>query len=215
MIAAAVASVVPDILEVVRSAEAEPDPTEVARITVQTDVDASTVDDLYQMYVAAFQILTNRAAVQHVLPRETFEADMHAPSINKIIAWDGAGQALGLATLTTDLASDHLISEAFYAERFPQAHAHQQLWYQGYLLVRPDAQRGGVLARLVRTIVSHVSAAGGVVAFDVCRFNDDTYKYAQVLGLMARRLRPSTIETVDVQSFYAVTFPPGEAVAAG
>ena len=192
----------------------EVDLSEVAKVTVQADMDVRTLDALYGMYVAAFDVLHARAAVQHIMPRSTFDDDMHAPGINKIIAWDCNGNALGLATLTSDLSTDHLVSEKFYAGRFPEAHGRQQLWYLGYLLIRPDAQRSGVLARLVRTVVSHVDAAGGVVAFDVCKYNDDTYDFARILGVMARRLRSSSIETVDVQSFYAVSFPPGAVVPA-
>jgi hypothetical protein len=55
--------------------------------------------------------------------------------------------------------------------------------------------------------VAHVSAAGGVVAFDVCKFNDDTFKFAQICAVLARRIRPSAIATIDVQTYYAVSFP--------
>jgi GNAT superfamily N-acetyltransferase len=182
-------------------------PTDVARVTVEVTVTGDTADDLYDMYRAAFVPLHSRAALGHLLPRDKFDEGLLAPTINKIIAWDHKDRAIGMTTLTSDLTTEH-ISEYFYAERFPEEYARGELFYLGYLLVRPDAQRGGVLAHLVKTVVSYISAAGGVVAFDVCKFNDDTFKFAQICALLARRIRPSSITAIDVQTYYAVSFPP-------
>lgn len=182
-------------------------PGDVARSSVHQHVDGLAADDIYDMYLAAFVPLHSRAALGHLLTRRKFDETLTAPTINKIIAWDHKDRAIGMATLTTDLSTE-AISEVFYAERFPEQYASGDLFYLGFLLVRPDAQRGGVLAELVQSCISHVSDRGGVIAFDVCRFNDETFKFAQICALMARRVRPSSIETIDVQTYYAVTFPP-------
>jgi hypothetical protein len=182
-------------------------PGDVARVTIESTVTGLDADDLYDMYRAAFLPLHSRAAFGHLLPRSEFDSELTAPTVSKIIAWDHKDRAIGMATLTTDLTTEP-VSEWFYADRFPEEYARHELFYLGFLLVRPDAQRGGVLAALVRTVVSQVSEAGGVVAFDVCKFNDDTFKFAEVCALLARRIRPCSIATVDVQTFYAVSFPP-------
>jgi GNAT superfamily N-acetyltransferase len=183
------------------------EPGDVARVTVELAVTGEAADDLYEMYRAAFLPLHSRAAFGHLLPREEFDRELVAPTVNKIIAWDHMDRAIGMATLTTDLNTEP-VSEWFYADRFPEEYARNDLYYLGFLLVRPDAQRGGVLAAMVRTVVSHVGDAGGIVAFDVCKFNDDTFKFAEICALLARRIRPCSISTVDVQTFYAVSFPP-------
>jgi GNAT superfamily N-acetyltransferase len=109
--------------------------------------------------------------------------------------------------LTTDLSTED-VSEVFYAERFPEEYARGELFYLGFLLVRPDAQRGGVLVELMKALVAQMSDRGGVVAFDVCRFNDETFRFAQTCATLVRRMRPSSIQTVDVQTYYAVSLPP-------
>jgi GNAT superfamily N-acetyltransferase len=196
-----------DKLEVVHESPSDSTPCDVARVTIETYVEGLAADDLYDMYCASFVPLHSRTALGHLLTRHKFDEVLQAPTVEKIIALDHKDRAVGLATLTTDLSTD-ILSEVFYAERFPEQYARGDLYYLGFLLVRPDARRGGVFAELVKSVVSHVGDQGGVVAFDVCRFNDETFKFAQVCALLARRIRPSSTETLDVQSFYAVTFPP-------
>lgn len=181
-------------------------PGDVSHVSVEQIVGGQTADDLYEMYRAAFIPLHSRAAFGHLLPRAEFNASLQAPTVNKLIAWDHKGRPVGMTTLTTDLSTEP-VSEWFYAERYPTEYARGDLFYLGFLLVRPDAQRGGVLVELLKTVATHVSAAGGVVAFDVCGFNDETFKFAQVCAMIAGRIRPSSIEKIDVQSFYAVSFP--------
>lgn len=200
---------VPDTLEIVHHDEpAAFAPGDVAKVTIELDVVGDAADDLYDMYRAAFIPLRSRAAVEHLLPRAEFDSLLRAPTVNKIIAWDHLDRAIGMTTLTTDLTTEHMVSEPFYAERFPEEYARGDLYYLGFLLVRPDAQRGGVLAELIKTLVSYVGSAGGVVAFDVCRFNDEIFKFAQICALLARRIRPASIEAIDVQTYYALSFPP-------
>ncbi|MEP7053848.1 MAG: hypothetical protein ABI912_01200 [Actinomycetota bacterium] len=196
----------PDTLTVVRPPPSF-EPSDVARVSVEFLVVGDSADDLFEMYRAAFVPLHSRAALGHLLPRSEFDTVLRAPTVSKIIAWDHKDRAIGMATLTTDLTTEH-ISELFFADRFPEEYARNELFYLGFLLVRPDAQRGGVLAAMVKSVVSHVSALGGVVAFDVCKFNDDTFKFAQSCALLARRIRASSMATVDVQTYYAVRFPP-------
>jgi hypothetical protein len=199
----------PDVLQVIpnqpRLAFA---PAEVARISVEVSVAGAAADDLYEIYKAAFVPLATRAAIDHTLPRHEFQQLLDAPTVYKVVGWDHSDRPVGLVTFTADLATDHIVSESFYAERYPEEYASGRLFYLGFLLVRPDAQRGAVLPQLCNVVMSHVSDQGGIIAFDVCRFNDETFKLSQVCAMIAKRnRRGASIETVDVHSFYAITFP--------
>jgi GNAT superfamily N-acetyltransferase len=183
-----------------------PSPPPADAVTVERKITAALHDALYDIYVAAFTPLAARAALCHVLTRESFVALLVDPGVLKVVAWDTDGVPAGLATLTTDLSTE-LVGAEFYTRRFPEAHAADGLYYLGFLLVRPDAQRSGILQRLIRGVVDQVSAAGGVVAFDVCGYNDDTFQFAKVASALAARIRPAVLEKIDVQTYYAVSFP--------
>jgi hypothetical protein len=206
-----------DILEVVPAqAAAEFEPNEVARITVELSVDGAAADQLYDIYTAAFVPLATRAAIDHTLPRHEFQKLLDEPTVYKVVGWDSSDRPVGLVTFTDHLETDHIVSEPFYAERFPEEYASGRLFYLGFLLVRPDAQRGTVLTQLCNVVMSHVSEEGGIIAFDVCKFNDETFKLAQICSLIAKRNRRGAfMETVDVHSFYAITFPPVEKSTTG
>jgi len=183
-----------------------PSPRTPGGVTVEHEITAALHDALYAIYVAAFTPLAAQAAMCHVLTKESFVALLMDHGVMKIVAWDDDGVPAGLATLTTDLSTE-IIGEEFYIRRFPDAHAAGALHYLGFLLVRPDAQRSGVLQRLIRGVVEQVSAAGGVIAFDVCGYNDETFQFAKTASALAARIRPSTLEKIDVQTYYAVSFP--------
>lgn len=183
-----------------------PAPPPVDAVTIERTITPALHDPLYAIYLAAFTPLAGRAAMCHVLTMESFVALLVDPAVMKVVAWDTDGAPAGLATLTTDLSTE-MIGAEFYTRRFAEAHAAGALYYLGFLLVRPDAQRSGVLQRLIRGIVDQVSTAGGVVAFDVCGYNDDTFQFAKVASTLAARIRPAVLEKVDVQTYYAVSFP--------
>lgn len=181
-------------------------PVHATSLSVETSVTGESAAALYRIYVAAFLPLWEKAALDHLLSEAEFAAVLTDPTIMKIVAWDDVDAPMGLATLSTNLGTEH-ISSAFYANRFADEIARGQLFYLGFLLVRPDAQRGGVFADLVEVIVQQVSSAGGVVAFDICKYNDETFRFARMCALMAGRIRPAELEVLDVQTYYAVAFP--------
>jgi hypothetical protein len=206
-----------DILEVIpEQPAADLGPNEVARISVELSVGGDAADRLYDIYAAAFVPLATRAAIDHTLPRHEFQELLDARNVYKVVGWDHCDRPVGLVTFTDDLTTDHIVSEPFYAERFPEEYSTGRLFYLGFLLVRPDAQRGAVLTQLCNVVMTYVSEDGGIIAFDVCKFNDETFKLAQICGLIAKRnRRGASIETVDVHSFYAITFPPIEQATTG
>ncbi len=206
-----------DILEVIPEQQATDfGPNDVARISVELSVKRDAADQLYDIYQAAFVPLATRAAIDHTLPRHDFQELLDEPTVYKVIGWDHSDRPVGLVTFTDHLETDHIVSEPFYAERFPAEYATGRLFYLGFLLVRPNAQRGAVLTQLCNVVMSHVSEEGGIIAFDVCKFNDETFKLAQICALIAKRnRRGASIETVDVHSFYAITFPPVEQATGG
>jgi hypothetical protein len=60
---------------------------------------------------------------------------------------------------------------------------------------------------LVGQLTADLEAEGGVVAFDVCGYNDETFAFARLCRLVAARTRPAVLTTLDVQTYYAIEVP--------
>ena len=120
-----------------------------------------------------------------------------------------------MATLTDDLSAVPLISPEFYAARWPQFYAGQQIWYVGFLAVDPYYHGTGVLARMIGSICTVVPQHGGVVAADICQFNQDAMllpdAFARLVGAFARQPEK---QRIDTQVFWAYEFSSSAGVAA-
>jgi hypothetical protein len=60
---------------------------------------------------------------------------------------------------------------------------------------------------LVRHMAEDLAREGGVVAFDVCGYNDEHYAFARLCRLVGARTRPTDLVTLDVQTYYALEVP--------
>jgi hypothetical protein len=171
------------------------------RVTVVQDIPSDRIDAFYGFYRAAFAPLQTRAAARHVLTRDEFNEEMRDRRIDKYVAWDG-DTAVGLTTMTNDLASVLWIEPAFYVARHPEHAARRTLFYLGYILVDPSPGVSTFRAfrLMAETLLQRVADAGGVLAFDVSRYNDD----GEVGPMIARLLRGfgTEAEAVDVQTYY-------------
>ena len=114
---------------------------------------------------------------------------------------------VAVLTLTTELSTEN-ISSAFFQGRYPEHHAAGRLHYLGFLVVRPEAQARGLIMMLVARVTGDLEDAGGVVAFDVCGYNDETFAFARLCRLVSSRTRPTDLVTLDVQTYYAMEVPP-------
>jgi hypothetical protein len=175
------------------------------KITIEATLDTDVIEQFYDLYVMAFQPLQTNAAARHMLSLEEFTEEMTDPRIEKHVVWDAHGEAIALTTLTTDLAAVPWISPHYFVHRYPEHAARGALFYLGYTLVHPDNEGTGVLARVTARIMRRMSEARGVLAFDVCGYNDATHKIGQSVANLSRSL-DMKMDRVDVQTYYAATF---------
>ncbi|WP_205862107.1 hypothetical protein [Planosporangium thailandense] len=174
------------------------------KLTIETVLGASATAAFYPLYVAAFEPIRTRAAARHLLTAEEFEAEMADERIDKYVVWDDNGEPVALSTLTTDLAAVPWVSPEYFAARYPDRVARRAVHYLGYTLVHPDHARNGVFNLMIEAIERRCADARGVMAFDVCSYND-----ARSVGRRIERLGRYdgvTLSAVDVQTYYAATF---------
>jgi hypothetical protein len=173
------------------SSSGGPGGREQPKITIEGALDSADIDRFYGFYVAAFQPVRTLAAARHMLTAEEF------------VAWRD-GRAVGLTTLTTDIAAVPWIEPTYYTTRYPEQAARGALFYLGFTLVDPDAGTLGVFKSMMDTVCRRFAAAQGACAFDFCDHNANG-----AVGRIVRALPKSfgaPVEEVDTQRYYVADF---------
>jgi hypothetical protein len=174
----------------------------VERVLLGKDADAA-----WLTYRESLAPLGGVAAMKQTLSEAALRAVMADPAIVKYVGWGPDGDVVAVATMTDRLETEN-ISSRFFAERYPEHYATGRLLYLGFLVVRPEAQAQGMIMRLIGRFTADLEAAGAVVAFDVCAYNDETFAFARLCRLVAARTRQAELTMLDVQTYYALEFPP-------
>lgn len=173
-------------------------------MTVERAVDPAIVGALYEMYAAAFGPMRTRAAARHLLSEAEFAAEMADERIEKYLVRTDDGEPLALTTVTRDLTAVPWISPEFYLDRYPEHAARGALYYLGYALVRPGRNTYRVGTSMLNLIMDRIAEEGAVCVYDLCAYNG-----RRAMGRFAAALsrgRGATVETVDVQTYYSITF---------
>jgi hypothetical protein len=175
-------------------------------VSVERVLQGSDADTAWVTYRDSLAALTSVAAMKQCLPEDQLRDVLANPEIMKYIGRDADGQVVAVLTLTPDLATEN-ISSTFFTSRYPEHSAAGRLLYLGFLVVRPEAQARGLLMALVGRLTADLEDEGGVVAFDVCGYNDETFAFARLCRLVSARTRPTNLVTLDVQTYYAIEVP--------
>jgi GNAT superfamily N-acetyltransferase len=173
-------------------------------ISAESQLSASEMDDLWSLFVVAFEPLRHRAAARHVLTREEFVAEVSADQVIRLVGRNDEGRAVALATMSTDIDVFDWINADFYTERFGST----SVFYVGLVVIDPAHQGGGLLSPLIDAILERVRDEGGVLAFDLCAFNDSRMLLSEKTLARARLLSPARSEILDTQTYYCISFDP-------
>jgi hypothetical protein len=186
-------------------------------LEVLREVPQVWVDELWQLYESAFMELRVRAVQRHLLTRDEFDeilADARvikyvvtrAPDPSKTPA--GRPRFCALATLTNDLDAIPLISPEYFAARWPMLFEDRLIWYVGFLAVDPDHQGTGANAHLIGGMCAAVAATGGMIAADICEYNEGSMRLPTAFARLARTFSPVIIQQrLDAQVYWAYEFP--------
>jgi len=172
-------------------------------------VDGLEAEACWSFYDRAFEALRIRAAQRHALTRSEFDDQMIDGRVTKFIVYDAriGSKPVGMATLTNDLKAVPLISPEFYEARWPQFYAEQQIWYVGFLAIDPDYHGTGVLAKMIGAMCDVIPLRGGVVAADICQFNEESMMLPDTFARLAGTFRrPPEKQRLDAQVFWGYEF---------
>jgi pyruvoyl-dependent arginine decarboxylase len=177
----------------------------VARVTVETRVDAVTARNYYRLYRESFSGIESLAVARHMLHESEFLEEMLDPRVHKYIAWAHDGQAIGMTTLTKDLDTVPWISPEWFARHLPEHTARKATYYFGFALVHPDHQGAQVLRAMIEPMALEVMADRGVVTWDMCAVND-ARGFGQTYMKLLEAFGDVTTEVIDRQTYYAATY---------
>ncbi len=161
---------------------------------------------LYAVYLEAFGALRTSAAARHVLSQTEFIDEMYDPRILKYSVWRSATEPVALATVTTDLDAVSWVSPEFFATRHPEHAARKAIYYLGIVMVAPHRGQFRLLERVVRELAAGCVADQGVLAYDICAFNDATVRFGRRAEAILQRIAPVRVGVADTQTYYEALF---------
>jgi hypothetical protein len=167
-------------------------------------LDGELAETVWTLYRAAFAGLDALAAQRHLMHRSEFDTVVADPRVDKVLALDDAGALAGVASYTNDLDAVPLISPAYFRQRWPEAYEQRRIWYIGFLAVDPAAQGGGTFTDLFTELYQVASPRNGLVAMDICTYNDDVHHLPTAIKLLLRRSSGGRARSLlaDAQSYW-------------
>lgn len=179
---------------------------EMTTIEVIGKLDMHLADRCWRLYYDAFVELNAYAVQRHLMTVREFDEVMTDPTVAKYLARDDAGTLAGLATYTNELHAMPLISPAYFERRWPKLYTEGKIWYCGFVAVAPGS--GDAFGALVEAMARVAIDDGGIIALDMCRFNDEGRRLSRVIPLMLHRIAGEVrTERMDDQSYWLYEFP--------
>ncbi|NAZ87464.1 hypothetical protein [Kineococcus indalonis] len=177
------------------------------RATARLTGDA--LDQAWEVYRQAFEPLEVLAVERHLMSRAEFDAVGADERVDKHVVLDEDGRVRAFGTLTAHFAAMPLLSEPFFAHRWPEHHAQRRLWYVGCVCVDPARRGDGLLPALMTSMCRVVGEEGGLAVLDVCRHNEEEVGLVGAIDRVLDAVAPGARATrLDAQAFWAWEFPP-------
>jgi hypothetical protein len=177
-------------------------------VKVVDEIHESLIEDAWTLYYAAFRELNAIAVQRHLMYRGEFDEVMRDQRVQKYLCLDDNDTLCGLSTYTNDLDAVPLISPEYFERRWPQLYAEHRIWYCGFVAIHPQSRAANAFGELVQSMYMVAATQNGIIALDMCRFNDEARRLSRVIPLMLHRLSGEVrTERMDEQSYWLYEFP--------
>ena len=187
--------------------------TESLRLTRQGVIAADDIETFYELYSLAFDHLKTLAFGRQVLTRAEFVSQMTDDRVWKYVAWTAEDEPVGLTTLTRALETVPWISPDYFRAHYPEQWSRNAVYYLGFTLCRPDVAGGtrapdqpNFLETLIQIGIGPLITERGVIAYDVCRYNNETLNLPERIAEVLNRHSDARAEVLDTQVYYGVSF---------
>lgn len=161
----------------------------------------------WNLYSVAFEPLKRQAIARQVLKVGEFAELMGDPRVDKYVAWDRDGRAVGLTTLTRALDAVPWISPDYFAEHYPLYWARNAVYYLGFTLAHPSQRHLRFLETLVSVVMGGLIERKALVAYDLCAFNNDVLRFQERILDAVDLLPTGEVKIADSQYYVCVEFP--------
>jgi hypothetical protein len=177
-------------------------------VKVVDEMHGSLIEDAWSLYHEAFVELNAFAVQRHLLYRTEFDEVMRDQRVQKYLCLDDNDTVCGLSTYTNNLDAMPLISPQYFQRRWPRHYAERRIWYCGFVAVHANGRHANAFAELVEAMYLVAATQNGIIALDMCRFNDERRRLSRVVPLMLHRLCGEVrTERMDEQSYWLYEFP--------
>lgn len=175
-------------------------------VSVEAKVDEPTAQQFYELYVATFGDLATEAVARQLLHEHEFMEEMVDERVQKYLARDEDGVAIGMSTLTTHLETVPWISPQYFAHHYPEHSARGAVYYLGFILVRHDRRRSRVFSDMITSIVDVLVANRAVCAWDICAYNNSALRLEENIEALLHRVSEVEVHPIDTQTYYRAAF---------
>ncbi|MDX6325288.1 MAG: hypothetical protein QOK15_1642 [Nocardioidaceae bacterium] len=174
----------------------------VTSLTVEHAIDDDTAARFYDLYVDTFGDLATLAVARQVLHEHEFMEEMRDDRVDKIVAWDEDGEAVGMCTLTKHLETVPWISPDYFAHHYPEHVKRGVLYYLGFILVAEQQRRSHLFLDIIGRVVEIIAAEDGMCAYDMCGYNTEVLGLADATSSLLGSLGNFQTATIDTQVYY-------------
>lgn len=175
-------------------------------ITHERSITGELADQLWDAYLENFEPLAKVAVLRHLDSREQMLAQFANLRILKLVAWQGA-QPVGLGMVTNCLEDVEEISPAFLRAKYPEYAARNAVYVGMLVMVSPGQRNLTAFSRLYLELWQVPARAGGILVYDVCDFNLETFGVGEMSRRIASNFPKASVEVLDRQTWFVAHLP--------
>lgn len=175
-------------------------------ISHESVIEGDAAEALWTMYRSNFAPLETLAILQCCFERDEVLAELANPAITKIVGWQGT-TPVGFAAITNDLESVPQISPRYLRAKYPDHVEGDRIYFGLFVTVSPEHRGMTLFNRLSLAMWQIPASCDGVLVFDICQFNRDTFDTDALVQRVGANFPGSNVEVIDQQTWYAATLP--------
>jgi hypothetical protein len=175
-------------------------------ITHERSITGELAEELWEAYLENLGPLAEVAVLSHLDSHDEMLAQFANPRILKLVAWEGA-LPVGLGMVTNCLEDVAEISPAFLRVKYPEYAARNAIYVGMLVMVSPGQRSDTAFSRLYLELWQVPARADGILVFDVCDFNRETFGVDEMSRRIASNFPKSSVEVLDRQTWYVAHLP--------
>jgi hypothetical protein len=175
-------------------------------VTRHSQVSAELADRLWNLYETSYRETAEAAVTREMYYRDEFDVVVNDPTNRVWVLWKDE-QPFGIMVLAADVGATRYLSRAYLEARYPEKLRAGLIRYILFAVI--DRSSSGLSApfKLSTTVFALEAQEGSLVVFDSpAKNHGQRGGMAELVRRAARIAGESTMEEIEVQRYYAVSF---------